>query len=345
MLVCRSEMPIPPKEREKLALFCNVRPEAVIAAQDLRSIYEAPLAYHKEGLDQAVLDAFMISPAPRPNLAKWEDVVDRIHNPEGEVRVAIVGKYTQLEDAYKSIAEALTHGGIANRVKVRAEWIDSERFEKDERHRRRVLEGYQRHPRARRLRRARHRGQDPRRAVRPRAPGPLPRHLPRHADGGGRGLAEPARPRATPAREEFDHEAGERRFTPVIYHLKEWLEGNRTIKREVTDDKGGTMRLGAYDAILAAGSQAAEIYDTTTISERHRHRYEVDIAYRDKLESCGLRFSGLSPDGRLPEIVEIPGHPWFIGVQFHPELKSKPFAPHPLFADFVRAAKEQSRLV
>ncbi len=131
----------------------------------------------------------------------------------------------------------------------------------------------------------------------------------------------------------------------VIYHLKEWLEGNRTIKREVSDDKGGTMRLGAYDATLSAGSQAAGIYETTTISERHRHRYEVDIAYRDKLEEFGLRFSGLSPDGRLPEIVEIPGHPWFIGVQFHPELKSKPFAPHPLFSDFVRAALEQSRLV
>ena len=144
---------------------------------------------------------------------------------------------------------------------------------------------------------------------------------------------------------EFDDEAGQRRFTHVIYHLKEWLEGNRTIKREVSDDKGGTMRLGAYDAILSPGSQAAEIYDTTMISERHRHRYEVDIAYRDKLEGCGLRFSGLSPDGRLPEIVEIPGHPWYLGVQFHPELKSKPFAPHPLFADFVRAALAQSRLV
>ena len=343
VLVCRSEMPIPPKEREKLALFCNVRPEAVIAAQDLRSIYEAPLAYHREGLDQAVLDAFMISPAPRPNLAKWEDVVDRIHNPEGEVRVAVVGKYTQLEDAYKSIAEALTHGGIANRVKVRAEWLDSERFEQDE-DIPPLLEGFH--------------------AI------VVPGGFGERGTEGMVHAARFARSRKVPylgiclgmqmavieasrdllgltdaGSEEFDHEAGNRRFTPVIYHLKEWLEGNRTIKREVTDDKGGTMRLGAYDAILAAGSQAAEIYDATVISERHRHRYEVDIAYRDKLESCGLRFSGLSPDGRLPEIVEIPGHPWFIGVQFHPELKSKPFAPHPLFADFVRAAKEQSRLV
>jgi CTP synthase len=343
VLVCRSEMPIPPKEREKLALFCNVRPEAVIAAQDLKSIYEAPLAYHKEGLDQAVLDAFLISPAPRPNLSKWEDVIDRIHNAEGEVKVAIVGKYTDLEDAYKSIAEALTHGGIANRVRVRAEWLDSERLE-SESDIAPLLEGYQ--------------------AIL------VPGGFGERGTEGKIRAAQFARERQVPylgiclgmqmavveasrnllgltdaGSEEFDHETGERRYVHVIYHLKEWLEGNRTVKREVSDDKGGTMRLGAYNAALAPGSQAAQIYDTTSISERHRHRYEVDIAYRDKLEGCGLRFSGLSPDGRLPEIVEIPGHPWFIGVQFHPELKSKPFAPHPLFAEFVRAAKDQSLLV
>lgn len=342
VLVCRSEMPIPPKERDKLALFCNVRPEAVIAAQDLRSIYEAPLAYHREGLDQAVLDAFGISPAPRPNLAKWEDVVDRIMNPEGEVRIAIVGKYTQLEDAYKSIAEGLTHGGIANRVKVRAEWLDSELFERTDdvaSH----LQGYN--------------------AI------VVPGGFGERGTEGKIRAAEFARTRQVPylgiclgmqmavieasrnlagladaGSEEFDHEAGERRFTPVVYHLKEWLEGNRTVQRSVEDDKGGTMRLGAYDAILTPGSQVAQIYDATVISERHRHRYEVDIAYRDRLEARGLSFSGLSPDGRLPEIVEMPGHPWYIGVQFHPELKSKPFAPHPLFADFVRAALAQSRL-
>ena len=342
VLVCRSEMPIPPKERDKLALFCNVRPEAVIAAQDLKSIYEAPLAYHREGLDQAVLDAFGISPAPKPNLAKWEDVVDRIMNPEGEVKVAIVGKYTQLEDAYKSIAEGLTHGGIANRVKVRAQWLDSELFERTDdvaSH----LEGYN--------------------AI------VVPGGFGERGTEGKIRAAEFARTRQVPylgiclgmqmavieasrnlagladaGSEEFDHEAGERRFTPVIYHLKEWLEGNRTVQRSVEDDKGGTMRLGAYDAILSPGSQVAQIYDATVISERHRHRYEVDIAYRERLESCGLSFSGLSPDGRLPEIVEMPGHPWYIGVQFHPELKSKPFDPHPLFADFVRAALAQSRL-
>lgn len=343
VLVCRSEGPIPQKERDKLALFCNVRPEAVIAAQDLKSIYEAPLAYHREGLDQAVLDAFSIAPAPKPNLARWEDVVDRIHNAEGEVRVAVVGKYTQLEDAYKSIAEALTHGGIANRVKVRAEWIDAELFEA---------------------------GAD----VAPNLEGYnailVPGGFGERGTEGKIRAAEFARSRNVPylgiclgmqmavieasrnlaglrdaGSEEFDHEAGARRFTHVIYHLKEWLEGNRTIKREVSDDKGGTMRLGAYDAVLTDGSRARDIYGTASISERHRHRYEVDITFRERLEGCGLRFSGLSPDGRLPEIVEIPEHPWYIGVQFHPELKSKPFAPHPLFSDFVRAAVEQSRLV
>ena len=343
VLVCRSERPIPQKERDKLALFCNVRPEAVIAAEDLRSIYEAPLGYHAEGMDQAVLDAFGIAPAPRPNLAVWEDVVDRIHNPEGEVRVAIVGKYTQLEDAYKSIAEALTHGGIANRVKVRAEWIDAELFEEPDRIAP-LLEGYN--------------------AIL------VPGGFGERGTEGKIHAARFARERKVPylgiclgmqmavieasrslaglkdaGSEEFDHEAGGRRFTPVIYHLKEWVEGNRTIKRSATDAKGGTMRLGAYDAILTEGSQAAGIYGTCAISERHRHRYEVDIAYREELEAHGLRFSGVSPDGRLPEIVEIPDHPWYIGVQFHPELKSKPFAPHPLFADFVRAALEQSRLV
>ncbi|CAN5752236.1 CTP synthase [soil metagenome] len=343
VLVCRSEKPIPERERAKLALFCNVRPEAVVAAQDLTSIYEAPLAYHREGLDQAVLDAFMIAPAPRPNLAKWEDVVDRIHNPEGEVHVAIVGKYTQLEDAYKSIAEALTHGGIANRVKVRAEWLDSELFE-TEGEIAPILEGYH--------------------AIL------VPGGFGERGTEGKIRAAEFARTRRVPylgiclgmqtavieaarnllamedaGSEEFDTAAGGRRFTPIVYYLKEWIAGNATVQRSAADAKGGTMRLGVYTAHLAEGSQVAGIYGGSTVSERHRHRYEVDVAYRDRIEAEGLRFSGMSPDGRLPEIVELPGHPWYIGVQFHPELKSKPFEPHPLFADFIRAALEQSRLV
>ncbi|MEO1976557.1 MAG: CTP synthase [Paracoccaceae bacterium] len=342
ILVCRSEGPIPQKEREKLALFCNVRPESVIAAQDLPSIYDAPLAYHREGLDQAVLDAFQITPAPQPNLSKWDDVSERIHNPEGEVNVAIVGKYTQLEDAYKSIAEALTHGGIANRVKVKLNWVDAELFEREDPSP--YLEGYD--------------------AIL------VPGGFGERGTEGKIKAAKFAREHEIPylgiclgmqmavieaarnvagvskaGSEEFDHEKGEKRFEPVVYHLKEWVQGNEKVNRSVADDKGGTMRLGAYDAVLKEGSKVAQVYGTTAIDERHRHRYEVDVKYREALEKGGLCFSGMSPDGRLPEIVEWPDHPWFIGVQFHPELKSKPFDPHPLFKDFVRAAKESSRLV
>ena len=342
VLVCRSEHEIPAKEIAKIALFCNVRPDAVIPAYDLTSIYEAPLAYHRAGLDQAVLDAFGIAPAPKPNLDRWEDVMDRLTNAEGLVRVAIVGKYTQLEDAYKSIAEALTHGGMANRVKVKAEWIDAEIFEREDPAP--YLEGYH--------------------AIL------VPGGFGERGTEGKIKAAQFAREKGVPylgiclgmqmavieaarnvagmakaGSEEFDHEKGEKRFEPVVYHLKEWVQGNHMVARKVDDDKGGTMRLGAYTAHLKNGSRVAEVYGSTEIEERHRHRYEVDTKYREKLESCGLVFSGMSPDGRLPEIVEWKDHPWFIGVQYHPELKSKPFAPHPLFADFVRAAKEVERLV
>ena len=342
ILVCRAEQPIPEKERAKLALFCNVRPDSVIAALDLDSIYEAPLALHREGLDQAVLDAFGIAPAPRPDLARWERVVDAIRHPDGEVRIAVVGKYTALEDAYKSLKEALTHGGIANRVRVRAEWLDSEVFEREDPapH----LEGFNGIV----------------------VPGGF-------GERGAEGMVRAAcfaRERGVPylgiclgmqmavveaardlaempdaGSQEFDHEAGAARFAHVVYHMAEWEEDGRLIRRKVDDQKGGTMRLGAYPARLAEGSRAAGVYGGAEISERHRHRYEVDLAYRARLEEAGLRFSGMSPDGQLPEIVEIPGHPWFMGVQFHPELKSKPFAPHPLFASFVGAAVTQSRLV
>ncbi|KIN64442.1 CTP synthase [Sulfitobacter noctilucicola] len=343
ILVCRSEHPIPEKEREKIALFCNVRKEAVVAAYDLKSIYEAPLAYHAQGLDQAVLDAFDISPAPRPDLSVWHDVFDRVHNPEGEVRVAIVGKYTQLEDAYKSIAEALTHGGMANRVKVKVEWVDAEVFDNSEEvathlegfHAILVPGGFGERGTEGKIKAAQYAREH---------------KVPYLGICLGMQMAviEAARNVAgvkTAGSEEFDHEAGKKRFEPVVYHLKEWVQGNHKVERKVGDDKGGTMRLGAYDATLTPGSRVAEVYGTTTIDERHRHRYEVDMAYKQQLEKVGLSFSGMSPDGKLPEIVEWSDHPWFIGVQFHPELKSKPFAPHPLFKDFVRAAKEMSRLV
>ncbi|HUF55333.1 MAG TPA: CTP synthase [Thermohalobaculum sp.] len=351
VLVCRTEHPIPQKEIDKIALFCNVRPQAVIPAMDMASIYEAPLAYHAVGLDQAVLDAFRITPAPRPDLAKWEEIRDAIDHPDGAVRIAIVGKYTQLGDAYKSIAEALTHGGIASRVRVEREWLDAEIFEREDPAP--LLEGF-------------HgilvpggfgeRGTEGKIAA---ARFAREKRVPYLGICLGMQMAviEAARNLAgfeTAGSEEFEHErtgtgtggpTDVRRFEPVVYHMKEWLEGNRTIKREVADPKGGTMRLGAYDAVLRDGSRVADIYGSTAISERHRHRYEVATRYIEALEDKGLCFSGMSPDGRLPEIVEIADHPWFVGVQFHPELKSKPFDPHPLFADFVRAAVEQSRLV
>ena len=342
ILVCRSEHPIPEKEREKIALFCNVRKESVVAAYDLKSIYEAPLAYHEQGLDQAVLDAFDISPAPRPDLSVWEDVADRIHNTDGEVNVAIVGKYTQLEDAYKSIKEALTHGGMANRVKVNVSWVDAEVFDSTDAaphlagfHAILVPGGFGERGTEGKIKAAQYAREN---------------NIPYLGICLGMQMAviEAARNVAgvsTAGSEEFDHEAGKKRFEPVVYHLKEWVQGNAKVSRKADDAKGGTMRLGAYDATLTGGSKVAEVYGSTAIEERHRHRYEVDTAYKEKLEAAGLNFSGMSPDGKLPEIVEWKDHPWFIGVQFHPELKSKPFDPHPLFKDFVRAAKDNSRLV
>ena len=342
ILVCRSEQPIPEKEREKIALFCNVRKDHVVAAYDLSTIYDAPLAYHREGLDQAVLDAFEISPAPKPDLRVWEDVTDRIHNTDGAVNVAIVGKYTQLEDAYKSIKEALTHGGMANRVKVNVSWVDAEVFDREDAaphlegfHAILVPGGFGERGTEGKIKAAQFARE---------------RKIPYLGICLGMQMAviEAARNVAGVAAagsEEFDHEAGKKRFEPVVYHLREWVQGNQKVTRRKSDDKGGTMRLGAYDAVLKEGSRVAQVYGATAIDERHRHRYEVDTKYRDQLETAGLCFSGMSPDGRLPEIVEWSDHPWFIGVQFHPELKSKPFAPHPLFADFIRAAVETSRLV
>ncbi len=342
ILVCRSEGSIPQKEREKLALFCNVRPESVISAKDLNSIYEAPISYHNEGLDQAVLDAFTITPTPKPDLSKWEDVKDRLNNPEGHVNVAIVGKYTQLEDAYKSIAEALTHGGMANRLEVKINWVDAETFEKEDPeiylsgfHAILVPGGFGERGTEGKIMAAKF--------AREHKIPYLGICL-----GMQTAVIESARNMAgisNAGSEEFDHEAGKRRFEPIIYHLKEWVQGNHKVSRKVEDDKGGTMRLGAYSAVLAEDSCVAKIYNSTSIEERHRHRYEVDVKYRKELEKSGLIFSGMSPDGRLPEIVELSDHPWFIGVQFHPELKSKPFDPHPLFRDFIKAAKDISRLV
>ena len=339
VLLVRADREIPEGERKKLALFCNVRPEAVVQALDARSIYDVPMAYHREGLDQEVLDAFGIDPAPKPNMTVWEGISHKIHNPEGNVTVAVVGKYTVLKDAYKSLIEALVHGGIANNVRVNLKWVEAEVFDE----------------------------QDPS----------------LHLDGvdailvpggfGERGAEGKVRA-ATFAREQkipflgicfgmqmavIDaarnlagiEDASSTEFgptdEPVVGLMTEWMKGNQLEKREEAGDLGGTMRLGAYPHPLEPGSLIAEVYGDDQVSERHRHRYEVNVAYKDRLEEAGLVFSGMSPDGLLPETIEYPTdvHPWFIGVQYHPELKSRPFEPHPLFAGFIAAAKEHSRLV
>jgi len=337
ILLCRTQQEIPREQREKIALFCNVRPEAVINGCDAESIYHVPLMYHKEGLDMEICRHFDL-PLNEPDLSVWRDIADRIQNPEGEVNIAVVGKYTSLLDSYKSLAEALVHGGLHNHVKVNLEWVDSELFETAEN----------------------------------------PMHLIENADGilvpggfGERG-SEGKIKAITYAREKklpflgicFGMqmavieaarnlaglpEASSTEFgptdEPLVGLMTEWTRGNERETRGQDDDLGGTMRLGSYDCVLGDDTLALSLYEDRSIQERHRHRYEVNINYRDQLEASGLRFSGLSPDGVLPEIVERQDHPFFIGVQFHPELKSKPFDPHPIFKGFINAARDRSRLV
>ena len=337
IILCRTDRPIPENERRKIALFCNVRPSAVIQALDVRSIYDVPLSYHREGLDAEVLDAFRIHDARKPDLSRWQTISERILNPEGEVNIAVVGKYTGLLDAYKSLNEALVHGGIANKVRVKLDWIESEIFEKEDAaphlegvHGILVPGGFG------------ERGSE----GKIRAAGFARTHnVPYFGICFGMQMAviEAAR-NLVGIKEASSTEFGPT-SEPVVGLMTEWMKGNELEMRRKGGDLGGTMRLGAYEALLAKGSRVAEIYGSTRISERHRHRYEVNTRYRNKLEAAGLRFTGLSPDGLLPEIVEIPDHVWFIGVQFHPELKSRPFEPHPLFASFIHAAVEQSRLV
>src|SRR3982074_1664394 len=344
ILLCRTDRPIPKEERRKLGLFCNVRESAVIEARDVDNIYAVPEAYHAAGLDDEVLAAFGIAPKIPPALQSWHVINERVRNPEGAVTIAIVGKYTGMKDAYKSLIEALSHGGIANKVKVNLDWIESEVFENED-------------------------------------PAPFLEHV--NGILGPRGFGQPgafgqrgaegkiraaqfARVRDVPyfgicfgmqmavieaARNLVGiEEANSTEFgptsEPLVGLMTEWLRGNELEKRSKSGDLDGTMRLGAYLAVLKRGSRVSEVYGgATEISERHRHRYEGNTAYKDRLEQHGLRFSGLSPDGVLPEIVEYEDHPWFIGVQFHPELKSRPFEPHPLFASFIQAAMVQSRLV
>ncbi len=339
VLLCRCEQPIPPGDKRKIALFCNVRESAVIQALDAKTIYAVPLDYHRQGLDAEVLSVFGMGDAPAPDLSRWEAITETLTHPDGDVTIAIVGKYTVLKDAYKSYIEALVHGGVANNVGVNIDWVESEELEAD--------------PEAaiERLENADgvlvpgafgERGSDGMvRAV----------QFAREHDvpyfgvcfGMQMAVIEAARNLAGIAcasSSEFGPTT-----EPVVGLMTEWTQGNERVLRQEGDDLGGTMRLGAYEAILKAGSMIAGIYGAASISERHRHRYEVNIGYRETLEKVGLKFAGLSPDGVLPETMEREDHPWFVGVQFHPELKSRPFAPHPLYASFIAAAKHKSRLV
>jgi CTP synthase len=337
ILLCRTDRPIPEDERRKLALFCNVRKSAVIEARDVSSIYDVPLSYSAEGLDAEVLAAFGVEAAPAPALEAWRTISSRVKNPEGDVTIAIVGKYTGLKDAYKSLIEALAHGGIANRVKVNLDWIESEVFEREDPapflegvHGILVPGGFGQRGAEGKIQAARYARE---------------RQIPYFGICFGMQMAVIEAARSLAGVEEANSTEFGPTLEPVVGLLTEWLKGNELEKRAANGDLGGTMRLGAYPARLRQGSKVSQIYGATEISERHRHRYEVNTAYRDRLEDRGMVFSGLSPDGLLPEIVEYEDHPWFIGVQFHPELKSRPFEPHPLFRGFVEAAVEQSRLV
>lgn len=339
VLVCRCEKPLPESERRKIGLFCNVRPEAVIPALDAPSIYAVPLQYHAEGLDEEVLRAFSIEPGDKPPLGRWSDITDRLFNPEGEVTVGVVGKYVGLQDAYKSLNEALVHGGIANKVRVNIRWIDAELFEGDEAEVAAALEPCHAIlvPGAFGSRGAEGKIASVRFARERRVPYfGICFGMQMACIEGARNLAGIAGASST----EFGPTD-----EPVVGIITEWMSEKGLEKREANGDLGGTMRLGAYPAKLDGNSVVASIYGGNEISERHRHRYEVNTGYRHALEQGGLVFSGMSPDDTLPEIVERPDHPWFVGVQFHPELKSKPFDPHPLFASFIAAAVAQSRLV
>jgi CTP synthase len=339
ILLCRCEHPLPDAERAKIAAFCNVRKEAVIPALDAKSIYAVPLQYHAEGLDFEVLRAFGITPGLAPDLRRWDDIIDRQVNPEGEVTIGVVGKYVGLQDAYKSLHEALVHGGMANRVKVHVKWIDAELFDQPT--------------------------SDVTAALEPMHAILVPGGFGERGSEGKIAAVKFARERGVPffgiclgmqmaCIEGARNTAGLSKASttefgqtdePVVGLITEWRTAQGVEQRDADGDMGGTMRLGAYDAVLAGNSHVASIYGGKAISERHRHRYEVNVRYRAELEQGGLIFSGMSPDGILPEIVERPEHPWFVGVQFHPELKSKPFDPHPLFASFIEAAVKQSRLV
>jgi len=339
LLLCRCDRPIPTDERRKIALFCNVPTTAVIEARDVRTIYEVPLAYYEQGFDREVLRHFKLPTDNIPDLSGWRRLVNRIMRPaEGEVKIAIVGKYTGLLDAYKSLQEALIHGGIQNNVRLNLQWVDAEAIEAKDQPIEYLLSGID--------------------AI--LVPGGFgergaegkitavqyarENNIPYFGICFGMQMAviETARNLANlggASSTEFADCA-----VPLVGLMTQWKKDDEAIEnRKIDGDMGGTMRLGAYQAVLSEDSKVAQIYETCSISERHRHRYEVNINYKDALKEAGMHITGMSPDGTLPEIIERPDHPWFVAVQFHPELKSRPFEPHPLFVSFVKAALDKRR--
>jgi len=340
ILLCRADREIPLAERRKIALFCNIREESVIAGLDVNSIYEVPRRYSEQGFDKQVLKLFGIEEKNKPDLKKWDEILERVQNPKTEVTVAIVGKYNGIGDAYKSLSEALDHAGIANRAKVNVRWVDAAGFEKE----------------------------DVAKALADVDAVLVPGGFGERGVNGKIAAINYARTHNKPylgicfgmqlavieyardvlgikdaASTEFAPYNNENNKGPLVGLMTEWQRGGVIETRARGGDLGGTMRLGAYDCDLAAGSLAEKIYGSKRISERHRHRYEVNMQYREEFEKSGMVFSGLSPEGHLPEIVELKKHPWFVGVQFHPELKSRPFAPHPLFASFIKAAMAEDK--
>ena len=339
ILLCRADREIHQEERRKIALFCNLAEKNVIPALDVSSIYEVPLSYHAEGLDHQVMECFGIKDIANLDLSIWEQIVRRIKEPESTVKIAVVGKYTNLADSYKSLNEALIHGGVANKVKVKLKFIEGEDFEGGVNlaehlqgvHGILVPGGFGKRGTEGKIKAVEYARKH---------------NIPYFGICLGMQMAIIEAARNLCGIEDATSSELSDVGTHVIGLMTEWEteEGGKEQRSEDTD-LGGTMRLGAYPAKLVEGSRVAEIYGSEEISERHRHRYEVNINYREQLEDQGLVFSGLSPDGELPEIVERTDHPWFVGVQFHPELKSKPFDPHPLFVSFIEAALKQSRLV
>ncbi len=337
MLLCRSDRPIPADAQRKIALFCNIREERVIQAIDVDTTYATPLTYNAEGFDTEVLKHFGLADETPPDLSVWREIVERVREPEGVVRIGVVGKYTVLKDAYKSLIEALNHGGIANNVKVECVWIEAEAFEQsgdnsqlEGVHGILVPGGFGERGAEGKILAAKFAREE---------------KLPYFGICFGMQMAVIEMARSVVGWEDAGSTEFGPTMHPVVGLMTEWKRGGEVELRDNDSDLGGTMRLGAYPASLKEGSRVAEAYGETLVHERHRHRYEINIAYRDEIEAAGMIFSGLSPDGRLPEIVELPDHPWFIGVQFHPELKSRPMEPHPLFRSFIAAALDQARLV